>query len=134
MTGDLIAFLRARLDEDEQAARAAAGGHPHWKWDAAPDGTFYLDPGRNADDLGSVALREAADHIVRWNPARVLAEVEAKRALLNYIATMRRGGHAASVNGRPGAWTTVGPDHRKSLLRLLAQPYADHPDYPEELR
>jgi uncharacterized protein DUF6221 len=48
VTDDLVAFLKARLDEDEHAARAACGtrGHlgadtgEHWRWEHA----HHLDP------------------------------------------------------------------------------------------
>ncbi|MFC3988744.1 DUF6221 family protein [Actinoplanes siamensis] len=36
---------------------------------------------------------------------------------------------------RPGTWNParpIGPDPREPLLRLLALPYAGHPDYRQE--
>jgi hypothetical protein len=54
---DLIAFLQARLDEDERSAHA-------WLPFGNPDAA-------------------ARDHIARHDPGRVLAEVAAKRAILD---------------------------------------------------
>jgi hypothetical protein len=66
--------------------------------------------------------------MARWDPARVLAEVDAKRRILT--------AHTAMM---PGWCTTcdVPGDYRGNLsgcetLRLLAMPYADHPDYRPE--
>jgi hypothetical protein len=98
---DLIAFLTARLDEDEAAAKAAETGTP---WHAAA-GQFgprvTTGPGEDdhwdreisyavwvCDDEAdgcpddSRAVMAEARHIARHDPARALREVEAKRALL----------------------------------------------------
>ncbi|MDT9688182.1 DUF6221 family protein [Streptomyces sp. P9(2023)] len=98
---DLIAFLRARLDEDEQTARAAS------------DGWYLYDP----EQAIAFVPVEDTQHIARHTPARVLAEVDAKRRILNDL------------------WG--GPDHEDMWahhIRLLALPYADHPDYRDEWR
>lgn len=64
---DLVEFLRARLDEDEKAAKA-------WL------------PFGNSDAADR-------DHIARHDPARVLREVDAKRRLIQlYEAQMETGG------------------------------------------
>jgi hypothetical protein len=59
MDADLTAFLQARLDEDYRLAYVAAVDPVHGKY-----GTW------------------TARHIARWDPTRVLAEVDAKRRLL----------------------------------------------------
>ncbi|MFI9200191.1 DUF6221 family protein [Streptomyces sp. NPDC053048] len=131
MSVDLEAFLRARFDEDERVASAATPG----PWRYNPDKVWNL-PGQHfgeefvaagtvdkpicvagtgpADDPKSMA---DAAHIAQHDPARVLAEVEAKRRLIED--------------------TWGGPDHEDMWLhhmRLLALPYVDHPDYREEWR
>lgn len=63
------------------------------------------------------------------HPQRVLAECEAKRRIVEtlaipYIAERRR-----LMGGRP-SWGDENPE----LLRLLAMPHADHPDFREEWR
>ncbi|PAU48562.1 hypothetical protein CK936_12540 [Streptomyces albireticuli] len=80
MTADLVAFLRARLDDDEQVARAAKSGpwirHDHVAGvhadDAAPDGRPYgsavADCRRVSDGYGV----PNALHIVRHQPSRIL--------------------------------------------------------------
>ena len=63
-----------------------------------------------------------AEHIARHDPARVLAEVEAKRALIE--ETIRPWLGNDQTTGRI-AWVA---------LRLLAWPYADRPGYQEVWR
>ncbi len=124
MTTDLVAFLRARLDEDEQTARAAqpapwirhdhvAGVHADDATDGRPYGSAVADCRRVPDGYGV----PNAEHIIRHAPDRVLVEVEAKRRMIE------------------DAWG--GPDHEDMWeyhLKLLALPYADRPDYREEWR
>ncbi|GII86615.1 hypothetical protein Ssi03_46050 [Sphaerisporangium siamense] len=124
---DLVAFLRARLDEDEQMARAAGGA---WQYVALPDvispagHSLQLDDDRALVDVGFMeddALRPAeAQHIAHHDPARVLREVEAKRRLIE-----------AHVDHYGLVFDHFWP---VPVLSLLALPYADHADYREEWR
>jgi hypothetical protein len=118
----LVEFLTARLDEDEQTARAATGKYrsPTWRVDG-DDETLLIYP-----DDGSTGFTfdgPIAPHIARHDPARVLADVAAKRRVLERHAECGTGygycddgGHV--VSGGPC------PD-----LRDAVAPYADHPDY-----
>jgi hypothetical protein len=76
-------------------------------------------------------------HIALHDPARVLREVESKRALIKEI-----GNHAAKIDGEWGCCHS-GPDilagrcpemkvHEITALRLLAAVYSDRPGYREE--
>jgi len=119
MTG-LAEWLLARIAEDEAAARACVGvnelagylgGKPIPRW--VRDGwQIRSDDERRIVRVGHTWAREA-DHIARWDPARVLAECEAKRRLI-------------ALGEKDSYWDDV--------LRLLALPYADHPDYRDEWR
>ncbi|MCX5522182.1 DUF6221 family protein [Streptomyces bobili] len=145
MTG-LVEFLRARLDEDETTAEAArrqvaerACPPPQvdeWEtgagqWRVVP----WLYSGRAEADFAQWGRIEIAtlakDHIARHDPARVLADVAAKRRILDdVLPTMQA--DEVSIAGEWG----VGPDPVREasddLLSLLALPYAEHPDYREE--
>jgi hypothetical protein len=120
---DLVEFLRARLDEDKWAARNAAADHPSWTYDpeqfAVYTDGYPIASHRFGDPLAEVD----GVHIARHDPARVLREVEAKRRLISEILAECEG---------------AGFDHRRGIygkvLRSLAAPYADHPDYREEWR
>jgi len=118
---DLAEFLKARLDEDEAVARAAGGlawstlEHPIWE-------------GRIEDSRGEVIVYDEgaptavqAAHIARHDPARVLADVAAKRKI---VALARREEYLSG--GLSGI--------HAALLLALAQPYADHADFDEEWR
>jgi hypothetical protein len=145
---DLIAFLNARMDEDEAAAKAAPGRT--WRSfteDDVAGASVYdeqwvlLYPERydNDDKLSSRpaatgpqyierARDELAAHIARHDPARVLHEVRAKRAIL---ARHAPGGNSGtdclwcSEDNAGYRWPC--PD-----VRSLAAVYSEHSDYRHE--
>jgi hypothetical protein len=146
---DLIAFLRARLDEDHERANASAGA-PWVTLQGVGSSQVLVDPHAIRDakwkfgTLGHVASVEHqvdADHIARHDPARVLAEVEAKRQLLAGHEPVR-GAISWDVNGTPSYGLICEADSTDSEpvpwpcrhARLLASPFAGHPDYREEWR
>ncbi|MBT2385616.1 DUF6221 family protein [Streptomyces sp. ISL-11] len=139
MTVHLVAFLRARLDEDEQTARAAqpapwvrhdhvAGVHANDATDERPYGSAVADCRRVPGGYGVTN----AEHIVRHQPARVLADVAARRAVLDlYEEPEASDALPDSVN----RFTSSIQRHViGEVLPHLALPYADHPDYREEWR
>lgn len=92
-------FLLARIAEDEQVARAAQ----------SPRGaTIFTDPRRGGK-------QSMLDHIARHDPARVLAECQAKRRIV-------------------APWVGTVTENEARVLLALAAVYADHPDYSEEWR
>jgi len=101
----LTEFLLARIAEDEEWVR-----HPDWCRAVADDQACDCD-----------------------GPARVLAECEAKRRIVE-----RHGG--TNWGAAPGDPYPMMCDECQDALwpcptlRLLALPYADHPDYDEEWR
>jgi hypothetical protein len=139
MSDDLTTFLRARLDEDEQTARAAAEElGADWYYD---DG--FVLARREGDQVvtGSQDFleRERGEHIARHDPARVLADVEAKRqiieqhkpATVSYLPSRERGCVTCST---AQTWDAQANEANCQTLCLLALPYADHPDYRDEWR
>ncbi|MGW6743773.1 DUF6221 family protein [Streptomyces sp. NPDC055025] len=77
MTDDLVAFLRAQLDDDESAALGAKGDTPgRWTQDDGPPEDIVL-----YDKSGKLTVGQAR-HIARHDPARVLREITADRQLL----------------------------------------------------
>ena len=124
---DLVAFLRARLDEDEQAARDAPRELDSGEW------PFWRDVDDESDADATDAYRD------RFPPARVLREVKAKRQ----IVELHPHAYWPSKKGKPHLYCqtcdvedgVIGGDDGFCLtLRLLALPYADHPDYDESWR
>lgn len=136
-------FLTARLNEDERVARLATqeqarsirscglsepGDPASWSHGTDEDDSgHYRRAVFAGDDAVTVADQfdpeldtGTPEHIARHDPARVLADVAAKRALLRVIH--RTEDDTAMYWG--AEWSATG-----SALRYLAQPYADHPDF-----
>lgn len=112
--GDLTIteFLLARVSEDEAVAREATAG----PWTAYGDGVL-LGTSANPEVCRGVKSWNMA-HLSTFDPARVLAECEAKRRIILLLDTTNSPGIDV------GAWTIA-----KMILHPLAQPYADHPDF-----
>jgi hypothetical protein len=107
---ELAAFLLARIAEREELARRMdADG---WSPGTAVD-TFGA---RDTDELVAAYWDQVGD------PAHVLAECEAKREIIGQQ-------RAWEANGGPDAFRTRAA--LSQVLRLLALPDADHPDYQE---
>jgi Family of unknown function (DUF6221) len=127
----LVEFLTARLNEDAAAAKAA--------YDRPSDYQVY-------------GTTETEDHFARWKPLRVLAEVDAKRRIVvehrqttftDVSLGIRDEAVCAichHVLDEPEGWPedqwweppNVQQPFPCPTLRLLALPYADHPNYQEE--
>lgn len=133
---DLVAFIEARLRDDQEAAEAI--DVPDWRSESSWMSELInpLPSQRRAYD-GQFPLITAEDveHIARHDPARVLREVQAKRRLLDAIFR-----YEAKIDGewgcchsaeeiRAGACSEV---DEVEALTLLAQPYSDHPDFRPE--
>ena len=120
---DLVAFLKARLDEDEQLARAA--GNRQW---LVQDNTIELYPEHEDDGYMRWPTRADARHAANWEPARVLREIEAKRLILSWHGAVK---NDKTPWGQPVQICRCGYDLPCGTLRFLALPYADHEDYQE---
>jgi hypothetical protein len=149
----LAEWLLACIEEDERLARSATPG----PWDRL--GQRVLDPSPPSTRLGvgmavghaaaTADYNETAEHIVRWDPARVLVECDTKRRI---IAAYLRPGEdphpgqpCVNFEGQDPAdrddydscsrhldamrYRFTG-DH---ILRLLALPYADRDGYRADL-
>ena len=154
----LTAFLNARLDENEAAAKAAQLRFPG-PWDrlVTPDSPLpsavSLYDSRD-ESFGVIRGSYAAEHIVRHDPARVLREVEAGRARI--AGLLRRppdfnpsdehyscSQAVSDESDEPGSGCSD-PDRRgqpcdcgrdasiERMLRIDAAIWSDHPDYQEE--
>ena len=137
---DLIAFVSARLDEDEATARACADHDGYLEWldsraQASGDHTIRTRPGsrviariRRDDVEGNFGRLLDPDAVAAFiachDPAVTLREVEAKRAILNAYACTD--GNSPRDRDR-GRW-----DALCAAVRYLAAVYSDHPDYRQE--
>jgi hypothetical protein len=135
VTDDIVAFIRARLGQDEQAARAAGAQRwdaSGWTFATSPDevatGDERVVVGSVDDDRGDGNLA-AVEHIARHDPARVLREVEAKRALLAWVQDRL---HDAEDFPADEEYRLKAIQALRIHLPLLAAPYSDHPAFREE--
>jgi hypothetical protein len=140
---DLIDFLRARIAEDEEAARQSAdfGGRihgSHWRLSGshADDGGTYwsivatagagsyeqvIEVVGSGMSGGGAHTEQVARHAVRHDPARVIIEAEAKRRLIDCIED-----HLRRVDDFDAQM------HDFAMLMTLTLPYREHADYRRE--
>lgn len=146
----LVEFLLARLAEKERLAQRAAelcGCHPPApSWDFGDESTggriVVVDEPHpqikrklNRRWNGTYVDLFHAEHIVQHDPARVLAEIDIKRRIIE----LHTGNHECSVYEDHGRGVEINncawiEDKDCSTLHLLALPDAGHPDYREEWR
>ena len=129
---DLIAFLRARLDEQERKAREAAQRAERWP----VNGTWHLE-GVEHDVVGdeeAYCAPHNVEHIAANDPAYVLADVDAKRRIIGQMADEAAEGEYWLEYWREGSRPGNNVEVAIWALLTLALPYADHPDYREEWR
>jgi hypothetical protein len=122
-TMNLDEFLLARIAEDKRVAMDAAGddGQGRWSPDVVGDGP---------------AGPASVEHVVRHDPARVLAECSAKRRIV--LACREARPETKFLGTRPPGMAdfpiAAHGQHQLAAvtLALLALPYADHPHYRPE--
>ncbi|MFE9845791.1 DUF6221 family protein [Streptomyces goshikiensis] len=136
-------FFRACLDEDERIASATVPGP--WEW--TPEGDQWGDCGPSLvqclggeevdvlsawghDAWGMSVADGAAEHIARHDPARVLAEVDVKRQVLDRYEEQA----CLLANHMGGILTKYLVEELLRTVRLLALPYADRPGYLDKWR
>ena len=157
----LTEFLLARIAEDEAVARAC--DVPHWRpgdGDVSEGGLYGLE-GDGSDDQKGWAIawfelgetnppradgrpgisganwqrhaHENSVHTARHDPARVLAECEAKRAVIKAAWSDH-----CLIEGEWGGGQSQGAMSAKNdnpaVVEALASVYADHPDFQEAWR
>ena len=152
MSDEIVAFIKAQLNLDGQLARDAgatrsgkiaswwvdcgcpgklADEHADNCWDRRVEGdniVIYDEGGHDEDQ---------ARHIARHDPARVLADVEAKRYLLEWCAEVTAHFDWSTLN-LPGSLRDD-PNARAThtavvALKSLAVPYAGQPGFKPEWR
>lgn len=129
---DIVEFLTARLNEREKLAHAACvGGDGRWH---TGDAERWDNRRIEADDPEQFTIYDEgghdehqAAHIAYNDPAHVLAEVAAKRAIVEDCAKAYENGREFYGNDE----SKYNPHSRLALrtLRALAATDAEHPDY-----
>ena len=136
MTDDLATWLRAQLDDDERLAKTAGGEHPHWTTTDEGDVTQVGTGGSGylANGPWGSSLFEVGEHIARHDPARVLAEVDAKRRILDEHTCRCPDPDCQDCGACSGPHHADPAPAPCTTLRLLALPYAGQPGYRDEWR
>lgn len=113
MSDGLVAFLRARLDEDAARQQDRFERWHHRDCESLPDGNYPTF----ACDCGV--------------PARALADVQAKRALLDEHVSSQQTLDAIDYPDMQDVGRVAGLE---TALQYEALPYSNHPDYREDWR
>ncbi|MFF3094164.1 DUF6221 family protein [Streptomyces cyaneofuscatus] len=142
MTDALVAFLRARLDDDERVARAATEGP--WRVDSEDFAEAIYDArnqvvvggGRWGGEASVFDTTEDAIHIARQDPARTLREVEAARAVLDLHEEAGHRMDRAMRDADTVAYQEARTEQRalRKVLLHEAAVHEAHLDYLEEWR
>lgn len=151
---EMAAFAEERLGEDEAAAEAASSGHPNPEsrdgtWQVVGDRHIRYDNGCGetvtaVDVTGGPCMwheqiRVAHDrdgtvaaHIALHDPARILAGVAAKRAVLSEWAAFSGILEGQALRGEP-ADKVMAFQVRvlEGVIRKLVAEWAGHPGYKE---
>jgi hypothetical protein len=112
---NIVDFIEARLDEDEQIARIGSIEFEGEPWVASGE-VVLSDHEWNGSRVAERVKydRTASSHIARHDPARVLREVLAKRRILS-LALVR-----------------TNNDETDPIVLFLAEPWHNHPDHQPE--
>jgi len=153
----LYRFLRARYDEGAAALETIRqGGYAHSRWTTEPSrsGSWInlvsLDRALGADDeperreIGFLrAGRGEYVHVARWDPAAVIEDLAAKRALVDEVAGWRHERLYDRLEENTGPFpcsrrgNVCDPMHcgvrlrQLVVLRHLAAPFRTHPEWQE---
>ncbi|MFF3911985.1 DUF6221 family protein [Streptomyces sp. NPDC001852] len=127
-------FLHARFQEEERVARDAITGAPGAVWGVMADEIEQVltswDGGTTHTPMVQFGAEDPVPlltHVARHDPAQVLRELQAKRALLEEHR-MRDDGTCRTCR------EAACPRSPCTTLRLLAVPYAGHPGYDDSWR
>lgn len=110
----IVEFLKARLAYDQQVCAATPGG------------AFKVVPLEGSTEAEAEAVHQFYH---RFQPRWVERDLEAKRQLVRELAVVTQWNWPSQPDG------SVPPEYVEGLrrtLRLLALPYADHPDYDQD--
>lgn len=143
---DLAQWLGEQLDEDARITRRAGDSFRQ----IGETGVIVATEGDRAEECASANWAGIAEHIVEWDPARVLREIDAKRRIVAaYIppgTSPHPGQPCINYEGQDPAdydesdacsrhveasKTTL---HHDYVLRLLALAYEDRAGYREGWR
>lgn len=125
MIDGIVEFIRARLDEDEQEAHAAFSGQMD------PENGWGSDGRAVTPHVGVIHEDVQRAHVIKWNPARVLSGVAAKRRVVDaYVerSTSMPDWGGAEHDDYPGGER----DGLSFAVRAVASEWSGHPNFRRE--
>jgi hypothetical protein len=145
---DLATWLLEQIAADEQRALAVPESQRVWHHDVPADndtpaaldlggqgGSFIPVAGPHAADEGTTLWPAEADHIETWDPARVLAECDTKRWIIELAEEASGLDMSVDNDRRVGARDMQAePLVGDLILRRMAGVYADRVGYRTEWR
>lgn len=124
----IAVFLRARIAERRALAEAAAAlqGDPENGWGIIDSSSYGQAEKRRwiSPHIGMLHEAESAEHIIANNPAVVIADLDAKLALIDHYEKVQA---YAEVEQRQEYVLAAGAC--AVALKHLAQPFVGHPDH-----
>lgn len=122
---NIVEFIEARIDEDEQAARAARPGP--WIADGWGDGPKIGDsnlmvPVRGGGPSADFIPDEDSEHIARHDPARALRQCKALRATVKILERL----------SEPVAMPWYVSPKAEEALEEIASIWSEHSDYQQD--
>lgn len=118
--GALVAWYQSQLEDDEKTTSAATGGP--WR---ADDMTIRgVSQGHDILVVRHTWPREA-DHIIRWDPDRALAEIRAKRTRLAWCVTALQ----VAEQFPEQAYYQGQAELAENVIKSDAEPYAARPGW-----
>ncbi|MFB6854898.1 DUF6221 family protein [Streptomyces sp. NPDC056341] len=129
---DLVQWLGEQLDEDERIARAATRGP--WVQSGIGDYGWTVDfghPGSSVETADTEQGLADADFIAAHNPARVLREIDADRALLGDYTAAQEIVDAAAC---PDMYDVGRAQGLEGAVLRRAAAFDQRPGYREEWR
>lgn len=132
---ELIAFLRARYDEAEQAAGGPRGWKlEHWtaaRYDDKPSGRNWRVDAEPRCVVDGV-IEEDARFIVLNDPAHVLAGITGRRKILGMAERQPGWWPADARTDSERHWDEAAQVMMAEVLRNLAEEFAQHPGYKKD--
>jgi len=122
---ELVRWLGVQLDEDERTARATEwdGSGNKLDWELMASAT--IDVGGDEFYVGD---RTIANHMMAWDPARVLREISAKRQALAHYARVCQ----LTKDGDEAYLLAEGVAAKQ--IQIMGTAYDHRPGYREEWR
>lgn len=133
MSDDLVAFIEARLDEDERTAQdAIVSMSDTGEWRAHHTRGLSTVKERGYFLVASDFAAEAAEHAARHDPSRVLRDVGALRAVVEECKSTMEWCAEMRAEGRPHDAYARHVGSLLGVLQTFAAVWREHPDFRPE--